>query len=95
MASEPFKTSVTREDWREGIRKLRHEYGRVVLRKAEKIGYVGAAPDPNNPSTDGKPGARIAILFDTKFAGNKKATEEATMVLEDDGLWRIAGYFIK
>jgi hypothetical protein len=95
MAAEPFKSSVTREDWRVGIRKLRKEYGRVVIRKAGKVAYVGSAPDPNDPATQTKPGMRIAMLFDTKFAGNKQATEEVTMVLEDDGIWRVAGYYIK
>ncbi len=96
MAAEPFKATVTREAWRDGIPKLRGEYGRVVLRKADKVGYVGEAPDPSDAAAQSKPGARIAILFATKFAGSKKsATEEVTMILEDDGLWRVAGYYIK
>jgi hypothetical protein len=95
MASDQFKSTVSREDWRVGIGKIRKDYGRVVLRKPEKIGFVGDAPSPDDPPAQSKPGMRIAIHFDTKFAGSKKATEEVTMVLEDDGMWRVAGYYIK
>jgi ribosomal protein S17E len=34
-------------------------------------------------------------MFDATFAGNKQAQEEVTMVLEKDGVWRVAGYYIR
>ena len=40
-------------------------------------------------------GTEVAIMFDTTFAGSKQAQEEITMVLEKDGIWRVAGYYIK
>jgi hypothetical protein len=95
MASEDFKRTVPRQEWRDGIRKIRKDYGRVVLRKGDKMAFVGTAPDPLEPATQNKPGMKVAILFDTKFAGNRKAAEEVTMVLEQDGIWRVASYYIK
>ena len=94
MAAESFKASVPQQEFRDGIRNIRKDYRRVVLRKSEKIGFVGDAPKPDDPSGAAKEGMQIAILFDTKFAGNKRATEEMSVVLED-GLWRVAGYNIR
>ena len=47
------------------------------------------------PTSAPKPGMKIAIHFDTTFAGKKKATEEVTMLLESDGIWRPVGYYIQ
>jgi hypothetical protein len=91
MAAASLKGSVERTSFRDGMRDLRKEYGRVVLRKSEKMGYVGSAPDGGGP----KEGAQISILFDTKFVANRRATEEVVMELEKDGLWRAAGYHIR
>ncbi len=88
MTAAEFKGTVTREQWRDGMRDLRKPYGRVVLRKAEKLAYT--TPDPK-----GEPGEKIVIMFSTKFVANKTAEEEVTLVRENDGLWRVTGYFIR
>jgi hypothetical protein len=88
MTAADFKATVTRDQWRDGMRDLRKPYGRVVLRKAEKLAYT--TPDPK-----GDPGEKIVILFGTKFVANKTAEEEVTLVRENDGLWRVAGYYIR
>ena len=95
MAAESFKANVARQQFRDGIRNIRKDYGRVVARKSEKIGFVGQPPNPDNLSASAKEGMQIAIMFDTTFAGNKRASEEVSMVLEKDGLWRVAGYYIR
>jgi hypothetical protein len=88
MAAAEFKSTVTREQWRDGMRDMRKPYGRVVLRKAEKLAYT--TPDPK-----GEPGEKIVILFDTKFVAMKTAQEEVTLVREKDRLWRVTGYYIR
>ena len=94
-AAEPFRTTVTRQAFVEGAPGLRKDLGKVASRKGEKLAYVGAPPDPSDPAGAAKPGMKIAIHFDTKFAGNRKATEEVTMLLESDGMWRPVGYYIQ
>jgi len=93
MGAASLKATVGRNEFRDGMRDLRKEYGRVVLRKAEKLAYLGAPPSPEEGGT--KEGAQMSILFDTKFVRNRQATEELLMELEKDGLWRVAGYFIR
>jgi hypothetical protein len=33
--------------------------------------------------------------YDTSFANKKSATETVTPMLDNDGQWRVSGYFIK
>ncbi len=105
MAAATFKAQVDRQAWRDGARDMRKSYGRVVVRKAERLAFVGEAP-PNPTPADGTASApqaapeparnqQVAILFETKFAGNKTAAEQLTVVREQDGIWRVAGYFIR
>ncbi|MFO1317059.1 MAG: DUF4019 domain-containing protein [Burkholderiales bacterium] len=94
MAADAFKKDVERKQWNDGIRGLRSEYGRVVSRKAAKAAFVEGAPEAGDAGR-AKPGAEMSILFETRFARRKEATEEMTMVLEQDGLWRVAGYYIR
>jgi len=93
MAATSLKASVDRNRFRDGIRDVRKNYGRVVRRKAEKMGYLGSPPGPEDGGS--KEGAQISILFETTFVRDRKANEEMVMELEQDGLWRVAGYHIR
>jgi hypothetical protein len=92
MAAEQFKSQVARDQFRDGLRTIRKDYGRLVSRKGEKMGYVGEPPTPEGGL---KEGLKVVILFATKFAGDKSASEEMTMVYEKDGVWRAASYYIR
>jgi hypothetical protein len=95
MASETFKAKVPRDAFREGIAKIRKDYGKLVKRSGEKMAFRGDMPSPDQGDAAPKPGTEVAILFDATFAGDKQAQEEVTMVFEKDGIWRVAGYYIK
>ena len=95
MAAESFKAKVPKEQFRDGIANIRKDYGKLVSRSGEKMAFRGEAPAPDQPDAQTKPGTEVSILFETKFAGNKQAQEELTMVFERDGVWRTAGYYIK
>ena len=95
MASESFKAKVARDTFRDGIAKIRKDYGKVEKRTGEKMAFRGDMPAPDQGNAPVKPGTEVAILFDTTFAGPKQAQEEVTMILEKDGIWRVAGYYIK
>ena len=95
MASESFKAKVSRDTFRDGIAKIRMDYGKVVKRSGEKMAFRGDVPAPDQGNAQPKPGTQVAILFEATFAGDKQAQEEVTMVLEKDGVWRLAGYYIR
>ena len=93
MAAASFKGSVDRSKFRDGLRDVRKDYGRVVRRKAEKMGYIDSPPKPEDGGP--KEGAQISIMFETTFVRDRKANEEMVMELEKDGIWRVAGSFIR
>ena len=95
MASESFKAKVSRNTFRDGIARIRKNYGKVEKRSGEKMGFRNEMPAPDQGDAAVKAGTELGIIFDTVFAGQKQAQEEVTMVLEKDGIWRVAGYYIK
>jgi ribosomal protein S17E len=40
-------------------------------------------------------GKYVVIKYDTSFENKKSAVETVTPMLDKDGKWRVAGYFIK
>jgi len=40
-------------------------------------------------------GKYVVIQYQTSFAKKKAAIETVTPVLDEDGRWRVSGYFIK
>jgi hypothetical protein len=95
MASAPFKSAVGKQQWTTGLRDLRKPYGKVASRKAERLAHVGERDKAAETPPGAKTNDQVAIIFDTKFAGGKSANEEITLVRENDGIWRVAGYFIR
>lgn len=85
-ASELFRKAVTKEVWAESLEKFRRPFGRMVSRtvisKTEMVRDDGAA------------GTQLVVQFKTAFADGKGAVETVTFVLEKDGRWKAAGYFI-
>jgi len=92
MASEEFKAGVSRAQWNDGIRNIRKDYGKPASRTAEKMGFSG---EPPKPDTGLSPGMKVVILFASTFGTRKDVAEEMTMVYEKDGVWRMAGYYIR
>ncbi len=95
MASASFKSTVGREVWRSGLADLRKPFGRVESRKAGNLAHLGDAPADKDRPRGSTVGSRITILFETHFAGDKTVAEEVMLEREKDGVWRVAGYFIR
>jgi hypothetical protein len=95
MSAESLKAKVPRDTFRDGIARIRKDYGKLVKRTGERMAFRGDMPAPDQGSAQPKPGTEVAIMFDATFASDKQAQEEITMVLEKDGVWRVAGYYIK
>jgi hypothetical protein len=92
MAAEEFRAGGARAQWDDGIRHIRKDYGKLASRTAEKMGFAGEAPKPEAGLV---PGMKVVILFASSFGARKAASEEMTMVYEKDGVWRVAGYYIR
>ncbi len=67
---------------------IRRPLGNVLTRELKGKAYVTELPGAPD-------GQYVVIQFNTAFENKRVAVETVTPMLEDDGSWRVAGYFIK
>ncbi len=83
-----FRNAIGKEQWRQTLTGVRQPLGEVLNRELRAKTYateVPGAPD----------GEYVVIQFNTTFENKRVAVETVTPMLEDDGSWLVAGYFIK
>jgi serine/threonine protein kinase/Tfp pilus assembly protein PilF len=87
-ASAIFRGAVTEPGWENSMTTFRQPLGELISRKlksAESMTELPGVPD----------GQYVVMQFETSFAGKKSTIETVTFMLEKDGQWKSAGYFIK
>lgn len=83
-----FKKAVSREKWEKGIGVFRKPLGKVVSRELKSKKFKTSLP--------GAPDGQYVLLqFKTSFEKKKSAIETVTPMLDEDGVWRVSGYYIK
>ena len=87
-AATPFKAAVTPEQWETSMKSVRAPLGAVVVRKMKSAKFTTALPGAPD-------GNYVVITYRTAFAAKKRAVETVTPLLDADGAWHVAGYFIK
>ena len=83
-----FKSLVTKESWHQTIAAIRSPLGKVLARELKEVTYTTSLPG----APDGK---YIVIQFSTSYAQKAEAIETITRMKDEDGYWRISGYFIR
>ncbi len=83
-----FRTAIGKEQWRQAMQGVRRPLGNVLARELK--GKTAMTELPGAPD-----GQYVVIQFSTAFENKRVAVETVTPVLEDDGSWRVTGYFIK
>lgn len=82
-----FKGAIKKDQWEQAMRGVREPLGKVItrtLKSAEHRTSLPGAPD----------GDYVVIRFETAFENKQAAIETVTPMLEKDGSWRVAGYYI-
>ena len=87
-AAQLFRTSVTKEQWASKIRAARDPLGKVLSRKLKSANYTKTLPGVPD-------GEYVVIQYETSFEHKQSAVETITPMLDKDGTWRVAGYFIR
>jgi hypothetical protein len=87
-AAAYFQSAITSEKWVEALLQVRKPLGPLVSRKAKSAQEMSSLPGAPD-------GQYIIMQFETSFANKKSAIETVTFMLEKDGQWKSAGYFIK
>jgi len=87
-AAALFRGAVTKEQWVRSLEGARRPLGAVQSRDLENSAYVTELPDAPD-------GEYVIIEFATSYENKSGAVETVTPTLEEDGKWRVAGYYIK
>lgn len=88
QASSVFQRAITAEAWIHSLVSARQPLGRIISRQVKSARYTRSPP--------GAPeGEYVAIQYDTQFEQKAAAGEFITVFKENDGSWKVAGYFIK
>ena len=88
QAASLFKDQVSAAKWTEKVGAARKPLGPVASRRVKFAQYETTLPGAPD-------GQYVVIVYDTSFAHKKAATETVTAMLDKDGKWHVAGYFIR
>ena len=87
QAAEIFKKMVIKEEWQTKLNAYRMPLGKVSERKVMSKQYTKTLPDAPE-------GEYVVLQYETVFTSKQTITETITSMLEKDGKWRVAGYYI-
>jgi Protein of unknown function (DUF4019) len=83
-----FKGAVTQEQLQQSLQAVRAPLGKTISRKFKTKTYQTTLPGAPD-------GEYLVIQYQTAFQNKKEATRTITPMLDKDGEWRVAGYYIK
>jgi hypothetical protein len=83
-----FKAAVKKEQWHEQMKTFRAPLGSLVARKVKAKQYTTSLPGAPD-------GEYVVIQYQTSFENKKRAVETVTPMKDEDGKWRVSGYYIK
>ncbi len=83
-----FQNAIGKARWRQTLNGVRQPLGQVLKRELRAKTYATELPGAPD-------GEYVVIQFNTTFENKRVAVETVTPMLEDDGSWLVAGYFIK
>ena len=87
-AAPYFQNSITQAEWAKTLQGVRQPLGELVSRKIESQQYATSLPG----SPDGE---YVVIQYQTSFSSKQSAVETVTPMLDPDGQWKVAGYFVR
>jgi opacity protein-like surface antigen len=88
QAAAFFKRSITKERWRQAASAAREPLGKVRSRTLKARQHMTTLPG-------GPDGSYVVIQYDTSFERKAAAVETITPMLDPDGTWRVAGYYVR
>jgi hypothetical protein len=87
-AAQMFRDRVTRAEWEKMAAAARRPLGKVVSRKVatKQLAHtLPGAPD----------GTYVVVVYETRFEHKERAAETVTVMVDAQGRFRGAGYFIR
>jgi hypothetical protein len=88
QAAGMFQGAISRENWINAVVNARQPLGKVISRRVNSALYTRSLP--------GAPaGEYVVIQYDTQFEHKAAASEFVTPFREQDGSWKVSGYYVK
>ena len=87
-AAARFRQAVTQQQWQSSAARARAPLGVLKSRKLQSATFEHTLPGAPD-------GEYVVVRFATSFANKAAAIETVTPMKDDDGTWRVAGYYIK
>jgi hypothetical protein len=88
QASVNFKSAVSSAQWSQALSGVRGPLGALRQREPKTAQFTKTLP--------GAPDGQYVVLqYQSSFQSKANAMETVTVVLDQDGTWRVVGYFIK
>ena len=88
QAADYFKNAVSKEQWQRSMMAVRKALGARLSRELITSRYETTLP--------GAPSGKYYVLeFKTSFDMKQAAIETVTPMFDNDGKWRVSGYYIK
>jgi hypothetical protein len=88
QAAPSFQAAVSKKSWSEALKQARQPFGAIGARKvlsSELRHSLPGAPD----------GEYVVIQYDTQFEHKAHAVETVIPMRDQDGTWKVSGYFVK
>ena len=87
-AAALFKSAVSLEQWRSSLAAAQAPLGKPLSRSLKSTSYAEELPG----APDGK---YYVVEYDTAFEKKRNGTETVVPMLDEDGVWRVSGYFVR
>ena len=83
-----FRNAISKDKWEQAMKAGRVPLGALVSRVVKSKQYTTSVPGAPD-------GQYVVIQFSTSYENKGSAIETVTPMLDEDGSWRVSGYFIK
>ena len=87
-AAGVFRASLTADAWSKAASGVRGAFGTPLSRKLAAAKYATSLPSAPD-------GHYVVIQYETSFEKKASAVETVTPMKDSDGVWRVAGYYVK
>jgi hypothetical protein len=87
-AATLFRSAVSRSNWVQAVKSARGPLGALLTRQLKSATFARTLPGAPD-------GEYVVIQYDTRFENKAAAIETITPMRDQDGRWRVSGYFVR
>lgn len=88
QAASLFRSRISRDRWVDAVRSAQARFGKIRSRSFMEAAYEAELPGAPD-------GQYVVIRYRAAFEHKEHAVETVTPTLDQDGIWRVSGYFIQ